>query len=150
MKTQKIIFFLLLLTGLLYSCYEDKSSLNYTLINPINIELGDESTDYSVFAYDTLEIKPIVYKEGVDDADLSYRWTISGNYIPPTLLDTTMTLKARIDLQPQSIAYNLLYEVLDKTTGIVQEQTFKVKVETPFGPDWLFQKPKTTRPRTSR
>ncbi|MFR7825280.1 MAG: hypothetical protein ACLU30_20330 [Odoribacter splanchnicus] len=77
MKTQKIIFFLLLLTGLLYSCYEDKSSLNYTLINPINIELGDESTDYSVFAYDTLEIKPIVYKEGVDDADLSYRWTIS-------------------------------------------------------------------------
>ena len=57
MKTQKIIFFLLLLTGLLYSCYEDKSSLNYTLINPINIELGDESTDYSVFAYDTLEIK---------------------------------------------------------------------------------------------
>lgn len=78
MKTQKIIFFLLLLTGLLYSCYEDKSSLNYTLINPINIELGDESTDYSVFAYDTLEIKPIVYKEGVDDADLSYRWTISG------------------------------------------------------------------------
>lgn len=134
MKTQKIILSVLLLTGLLFSCYEDKSSLNYTLINPINIELGNENTDYSVFAYDTLEIKPIVYKEGVNDGELAFRWTISGNYIPPILLDTTMTLKARIDLQPQSVAYNLLYEVLDRTTGIVQEQTFRVKVETPFGP----------------
>lgn len=134
MKTQRIILLALLLTRLLSSCYEDKSSLNYKLINPINVELGNENTAYSVFAYDTLEIKPIVYKEGVNDEDLAFRWTISGNYIPPTLLDTTMTLKTRIDLQPQSIAYNLLYEVLDRTTGIVQEQTFTVKVETPFGP----------------
>lgn len=134
MKTQKIILFFILLTGLLNSCYEDKSSLNYTLINPINIDLGNEKTDISVFAYDTLEIKPIVYKEGVNDAELSFRWTISGNYITPKILDSTMTLKTRIDLQPQSIAYNLLYEVRDNTTGIVQEQTFKVKVESPFGP----------------
>lgn len=133
MKTQKAILLIIFLTGLLTSCYEDQSSLNYTLINPINIDLGSESTDYSIFAYDTLEIKPIVYKEGVNDANLSYRWTISGNFIAPTLLDTNMTLKKRIDLQPQSIAYSLLYEVRDNTTGIVQEQTFKVKVETPFG-----------------
>lgn len=133
MKTQKIIFCILFLLGVFYSCYEDKSSLNYTLINPINVDLGNEGTSYSVFAYDVLEIKPIVYKEGVNDSDLSFRWTISGNYIPPTLLDTTMTLKTKINLQPHSIAYDLLYEVLDKTTGIVQEQTFKVKVETPFG-----------------
>lgn len=133
MKMQKIILFLVCLTGFLHSCYEDKSSLNYTLVNPINIDLGGANTEYSVFAYDTLEIKPIVYKEGVSDTELSYRWTVSGNYIVPTVLDSTMTLKVRVDLQPQTIAYNLLYEVWDNTTGIKQEQTFKIKVETPFG-----------------
>ena len=54
MKTQKIIFFLLLLTGLLYSCYEDKSSLNYTFINPINLDMGAHMTYYSVFPYYTM------------------------------------------------------------------------------------------------
>ena len=134
MKTHKIILFFTLITSLLYACYEDKSSLSYTLINPINIDLGDASTSYSVFAYDTLEIKPLVYREGIDDSNLSYQWTISGNYITPTLLDTTMTLKTRIDLQPQVLAYDLLYEVIDNTTGIIQEQEFEVTVETPFGP----------------
>ena len=59
----------------LASCFEDDSSLNYKLMNPIVIDLGDEPTTYKVFAFDTLEIKPITYKEGVPDADLSFKWT---------------------------------------------------------------------------
>lgn len=134
MKRIKLFYWSLLIAGLLYACYEDHSSLTYKLINPINIELGDESTEYSVFAYDTLEIKPLVYKEGVDDADLSFRWTISGSTVPPTLLDTTMTLKKQIAFTPSSVPYDLLLEVFDKTTGIEVEQNFKINVESPFGP----------------
>lgn len=138
MKTSKIILAILFLTGLLASCLEDDSSLTYKLVNPISIELGGESTNYTVLAYDTLNIKPIVYKEGVNDSDLSFRWTISGKFMPPTLVDTMMTLKMWVNLQPQNTAYDLLYEVIDRTTGIVQEQTFTVKVETPFGPGLIF------------
>lgn len=123
------------MAGLLTSCYKDESSLNYRLINPINIDLGvDAKTEFSIFAYDTLEIKPIAFKEGVNDADLSFRWVVSGNLILPTVLDSTMTLKKRIEIQPASIPYSLLFEVKDNTTGITQEQTYKVTVQTPFGP----------------
>lgn len=133
MKHVKLIYWVIVFAGLFFSCYEDHSSLTYKLINPINIELGDESTEYTVFAYDTLEIKPIVYREGVEDADLSFRWTISGDAVPPTVLDTNMTFKAQIALTPSATAYDLLLEVYDKTTGIEVEQAFKVNVESPFG-----------------
>ena len=133
MKHVKLIYWVIVFAGLFFSCYEDHSSLTYKLINPINIELGDESTEYTVFAYDTLEIKPIVYREGVEDADLSFRWTISGGAVPPTVLDTNMTFKAQIALTPSATAYDLLLEVYDKTTGIEVEQAFKVNVESPFG-----------------
>ena len=133
MKHVKLIYWVIVFAGLFFSCYEDHSSLTYKLINPINIELGDESTEYTIFAYDTLEIKPIVYREGVEDTDLSFRWTISGSAVPPTVLDTNMTFKAQIALTPSATAYDLLLEVYDKTTGSEVEQAFKVNVESPFG-----------------
>ena len=133
MKITKIIPILALVAGSLYSCYEDESALSYKLVNPISIDMGGAKSEFVVFAYDTLEIKPLVYKDGVNDKNLSFRWTVSGNSVPPTILDSTMTLKAMVDLQPNSVPYNLLYEVKDNTTGIVQEQTFTIRVESPFG-----------------
>ena len=117
MKT-RIILLITLVCGALCSCYEDESSLNYKLINPIVIDMGGAETSYSVFAYKELEIKPIVYKEGIDDSNLSYKWTLSGNTIIPEVLDTTMTLKKVITAKPESLPYNLLFQVVDKTTGI--------------------------------
>ena len=37
----------------LASCFEDDSSLNYKLMNPIVIDLGDEPTTKKVFAFET-------------------------------------------------------------------------------------------------
>ena len=133
MKINKIIPIFALLASMLYSCYEDESTINYKLVNPISIDMGGDQSEFVVFAYDTLEIKPLVYKEGVKDEDLSFRWTVSGNTIAPTVLDSTMTLKTIVDLQPSSVPYKLLYEVIDNTTGITQEQSFTIRVESPFG-----------------
>ena len=133
MKKYIFMLFAALSMFMLNSCYEDESSLNYKLINPIVIDMGGAPTSYSVFAYKELEIKPIIYKEGVDDADLSYKWTLSGNTIMPQVLDSTMTLKAVIKANPEKNPYNLLLQVEDKTTGIVQEATFQVTVLSPFG-----------------
>lgn len=145
MKTFKILFLFLLVAGFFTSCYEDESSLNYKLINPIVIDLGNDdpqATEYSLFVFDTLEIKPVAYKEGVKDADLSFKWTISGNLIVPTLLDSNMTLKKMIDFQPMSNPYYLLYEVTDNTTGIKQEQVFHVTVQSPYGPGLIVSETK--------
>ena len=129
----RILFMILLYTAISVSCFKDDSSLNYRLMNPIVIDMGDEPTSYSLFAFNTLEIKPMVYKEGVKDADLSFKWTLSGNSIVPMVLDSTMTLKHVIDVSAESNPYKLVYEVTDNTTGIVQEQTFEVTVMSPFG-----------------
>lgn len=130
---KKIYTLYLFIAVLLGSCYKDDSSLNYKLMNPIVIDMGDAPTSYSVFAFNMLEIKPIAYKEGVRDANLSFKWTLEGNMIVPTVLDSTMTLKHVIDVRPESNPYKLIYEVKDNTTGIAQEQVFDVTVMSPFG-----------------
>lgn len=96
---KKIIIIILALFSM-FSCYEDHSSLNTKLISPINIDLGitDPKWDptrpiqYTLFTLDTLRINPIVYREGIEDSQLKYTWTIEGNLIEPQILGTNMTL----------------------------------------------------------
>lgn len=127
MKT-KFAIFILFICGLLAACYEDDSNLEIKEINPLVIDLGGTSPSISVFLLDTLEIAPIVYKVGVEDADLSYKWEISGNDIVPQVLDTTMILKAVISVPEKSDAYTLLLTVTDNTTGLQNYEEFKVTV----------------------
>ena len=74
----KIKFIILLFTmvGYFTSCYDDKSNTSIKTINPLVIDMGGAPTSMSAFLLDTLEIKPVVYKIGSDDADLSYKWEI--------------------------------------------------------------------------
>lgn len=130
---KKIIYIFLAFVTLVTSCYKDESSLDILLINPIVIDMGGSPTSYSIFSLDTLEIKPIVYKEGLNDSNLSFKWILEGNFIVPILLDTTMTLKKCIEVAPQGYAYKLIYEVKDNTTGIIQEEIFDIMVKSQFG-----------------
>lgn len=132
MKT-KFILFMLLMAGLFTACYEDNSNLEIKDIAPLVIDLGGASTTLSVYLLDTLEVAPIVYKNGVDDADLSYKWEISGNDIVPQLLGTNMILKAVIGVPENSKAYSLLLTVTDNTTSLQSYQEFKVTVSAKLG-----------------
>ena len=137
---KKLIIIILALFSM-FSCYEDHSSLNTKLISPINIDLGitDPSWDpsrpiqYTLFTLDTLRINPIVYREGIEDSQLKYTWTIEGNLIEPQILGTNMPLEVPITLGAQSNAYKLIFDVEDLTTGIHAEQLFDINVQTPFG-----------------
>ena len=93
---------MLVMVGYFTSCYDDKSNDSIKTINPLVIDMGGVPTSMSAFLLDTLEIKPVVYKIGSDDADLSYKWEISGNDIIPFVLDSTMTLKAIVSVAPNS------------------------------------------------
>lgn len=132
MKT-KIIIFTLFILGLFTACYEDNSNTDIKVINPLVIDLGGASTNLSAYLLDTLEVVPIVYKRGVEDADLSFKWEISGNDIVPQVLDTTMILKAVIGVPAKAEEYSLLFTVTDNTTTLQNYQEFKVKVSAQLG-----------------
>lgn len=138
MKAYKYFSIFLFILGLA-SCYKDDSSVNYKLINPIVIDLGDNgqysasTPTYTLFSMDTLEIKPIVYKEGEIDTNLTFNWTLQGNSIAPTVIGNNMTLKACINVPAEGNAYQLVLDVENRMTDIHAQQLFNVKVESPFG-----------------
>lgn len=125
------IFLILLIVTIFTSCYKDDSTANYKIINPIVIS-GTENS-FELFSLDTLRIKPLVYKEGIKDEDLSFKWTIYHSLIVPTVLDSTMSLKVVMPFSPHASPYTIIYEVTDKTSGISIEQKYDVKIISPFG-----------------
>ena len=68
------LFIELLLLVFCTSCFEDESNLDIRALNPIVIENIDESARYSLYMGDTLKIEPLVYCEGIPDAELSFEW----------------------------------------------------------------------------
>lgn len=125
------IFMILLVAMVLTSCYKDDSTANYKIINPIIIE--DTKSTFQIYSLDTLEITPLVYKEGMRDENLSFKWTVHHSLIVPTLLDTTMSLKAEFPFSAHNSDYVVIYEVRDKTTGIAVEKKYTVSVKSPYG-----------------
>ncbi len=128
-----IILLSLLISCMFTACYEDESNTSIQKINPLVIDLGGASKTLSVYLLDTLEISPIVYKIGVEDADLSYKWEISGNDIVPQVLGTNMILKTVVGVPESSDEYSLLLTVTDNTTLLQSYEEFKVKVSAKLG-----------------
>lgn len=129
---KKLIIFILAI-GFLSSCYDDKSSSNYSIINSIIIDNTAAETINYAYQYDTLRITPVVYKEGVSDDDIEYTWVVSGNYIVPDTVGRTMTLKYYVDLLAYSTAYTLKLRATDKSTSIFVEYEYTLYVQSPFG-----------------
>ena len=115
------------------SCFEDESSLSIRNLNPIRIENISLDGTYAVYMGDTLDIEPLVFCEGVPDADLSFEWQLSGNTIVPTILDSTMYMSAQIVAPPASNPYLLKFTITDNTTGIARIEQFNVSVQSPYG-----------------
>ena len=127
------IFFLLFMTVVATSCYDDKSSTDFEVVKPIVIDFGDASTSVNVFQFDTLKISPIIYKNGVKDENLTYEWKIQGDKYPETVLSHKMTFSEPISVVPDSKAYNLILTVTDKTTGIQEFARISVSVQASLG-----------------
>lgn len=125
------ISFLLGLAALLSGCYKDDSTSNYMLVNPINI-VDEGPSARSVYSLETLNINPIVYKEGRDDTSLSFQWTLYHQNIVPTLLGDQMTLSVPMNFQAMGAPYKLLYRVTDNETGLFVEKSYDITIMSPF------------------
>ena len=129
----KFIILLFAIAGYFTSCYDDKSNTSIKVINPLVIDMGGAPTSMSAFLLDTLEIKPVVYKIGSDDADLSYKWEISGNDIMPFVMDSTMTLKSIVSVAPNSNPYTIVLTVTDNRTNLQNYEKFSLSVYSNLG-----------------
>lgn len=131
MKTK--IVFAVLMSLLLSACFDDDSNMKIEKISPIRIDLGDMSTNLTAYVLDTLQINPIVYKEGSEDEKLSYKWEISGNDIIPEVLGNTMQLKAVVTMPMNNQPYDLILTVTDNETQLQNYAEFKLSVLSNFG-----------------
>lgn len=117
----------------LYGCFEDESNLDIRALNPITIENMGETAIYSLYTGDTLKIEPLVYCQGIPDADLSFEWKLFGNGYASRVIDSTMYLCAPIAAPFSNSEYTLCFTITDKTTGISRIETFQLKVLNPYG-----------------
>ena len=115
------------------SCYDDNSAKDFKIVKPIVIEFAGAETSMKIFQFDTLEINPIIYKNGVSDENLTYEWKIQGNEYPETVLSTKMTFCEPISAAPNSTPYDLILTVTDKTTNIQEFSRVSVTVESSLG-----------------
>lgn len=126
----KKIGYILIAMLLLAGCFKDDSNTNIQELNPIVIEWAG-GTQLSVNQMDTLRVEPLIFCEGVPDADLSYEWMFMNfGQIVPKYLDSTMYFCAQITDAPGT--YTLRLTVTDETTGIFRIQTFSVQVLSNF------------------
>lgn len=119
----------------LFSCLEDETNKNFKMMTPIRIDLTglpDPGVPYEIYQYDTLRIAPVVYREGVDDARLSFEWQIQGNSVE-RILSHSMVLNAEIIEPQQGMEYNVILTVTDSTTLVQAYQVWKVKVSDVLG-----------------
>ena len=111
MKT-KIFLGLVMICFLLGSCFDDESSKNVEFLKPIQINDFSTSMELYVSQGGRLKIKTLAYKEGMDDAALSFEWKLQGHGQHETL-GNTMILDTVINVPMNREAYSLLYTVTD-------------------------------------
>lgn len=133
MRKFKISFILLVVVLLFTQCYKDNSNTEISVINPLVIDNSLQSTSLNVFQMDTIHVSPMVYKNGVEDANLQYEWKLSGNNIVPYILGNTMTLHAKISAPPMPTGYTLTLTVTDVSTSIQNFAEYGVSVSSSFG-----------------
>lgn len=132
---KKWLFIYITIQLLFVSCFDDDSNKTIKALNPIVIENVDfkENQYYSLFVGDTLKIEPLIYCEGIPDAELSFEWKLFGGTLVPTVIDSTMYLCAAINVPADGYPYSLRLTIKDKTTGIIRIETCNVTVLNPFG-----------------
>ena len=111
MKT-KIFLGLVMICFLLGSCFDDESAKNVEFLKPIQINDFSTSMELYVSQGGRLKIKTLAYKEGMDDAALSFEWKLQGHGQHETL-GNTMILDTVINVPMNREAYSLLYTVTD-------------------------------------
>lgn len=136
MKQNIKMFLVLVLTGVMVACYEDKGSYDYVDINEIKVE-GLKDKYEAVFKKDVLEIKPeITFTMDNGNPDrYAYEWEamLYTDYNKSVVIGHERNLSYFMELLPGS--YALYLKIRDKENGMlwVGESQLEVRTETGRG-----------------
>ena len=128
---KQIVFMFILLSGLLLSCFDDKSNKDINIVKPIAMDSTGIEAKQVVSQFGNLKIAPLIYKEGVPDADLSFLWEVKRQKTSREL-GTSMILDAEITEEPGS-DYTILLTVTDNTTSLQAYFTWALIVDRTLG-----------------
>lgn len=139
MKRNIILFLMLIFPCVMFSCYDDKGSYDYTEVNEVVIdELGD---GYSlIFKKDTLKIEPKLSFsiDSLTPDRYEYEWKavpgVASN-LSSEVIGTERNLKYFMELYPGS--YALYLKVRDKQTGLLWMNSTSLTVRTEVGRGFL-------------
>lgn len=131
MKSVKNSLLIIIGVLILNSCFKDDSK-EFTLINSINIDITGIPESFNVKRYDSISITPLVYKNGLSDENLSFRWQIIGGDVERDLGDK-LNLKAEITEVVMTNPYKLILTVTDNKAGLEEYMVWPVTVRTEIG-----------------
>lgn len=118
------IWIWLILSGLtMAACFEDESSKDIHL--PGSIRINDFSTPRELYVNQggRLKVTTLSYKEGVDDSNLKFLWTLRGQGRYDTL-GNYMILDTTIYVPISREAYSLIYTVTDTVMNLKLSQRY--------------------------
>lgn len=153
MKRIHIFWFLsFLLTGMLYSCFEDKGNYDYNYAPEVIVQ-GNEGQlrDTIIKRGQRLTIIPdlqmLITNDGehkdtitFDGERFEYLWRVYGRLTTDYsgILATSRNLDTIIDLPLSNNPYQVIYSVTDKETNVAWNFKFNLRVENRYENAWLF------------
>lgn len=128
---KQIVFICIIMSGLLMSCFDDQSNKDIHVVKPIAMDSTGIGAKQVVAQFEKLQMAPLIYKEGVQDADLSFLWEIKRQKASREL-GKEMILNAEITEEPGS-DYTILLTVTDNTTSLQAFFTWALTVDKTLG-----------------
>lgn len=133
-KNNLYILSVMLLLGLLSSCFEDEGNYNYVDLPRFEVDTTGVTTLMSIRQFDTVDIPSHLIYDG-DKSKLDYTWSayVDDNYgtnIADTLA-TTENFHEQITLQPER--YVLEFCATNRETGLKTKMKYIINVESYSG-----------------
>lgn len=133
-------FIVLFSLPFLVACFDDKSTeadhiIPEIVIDTVGLNLGEA---IYVKQYETLELAPKIFQEGLDGTNLSYKWVVSmqqysvGAELIWITLGTESALNAEIINDSSPNAYRLWLQVTDENTGIRKDMVWQLYVQNAY------------------
>ena len=121
---------------LMTACFEDKSAMDVELFKPLVIHNFSTSDMIYIAQGERLKVSVIAYKEGTDDAKLSYEWRLEGHGQHLTL-GNTMVLDTVINVPINKDPYSLLFTVTDTEYDLCLTKKYSLYVSGAYVPGLL-------------
>jgi hypothetical protein len=145
--TFKLVPILLLLLSMMVSCSKDKGNYDYTILDPVAIDVTGVPAAYALLRFEYLDIKPVVtYKGQVVNAanpqfpELSFSWEMYPTQAYKDIKEKYTlgnTLNLHYQMTEKEITWEVLFTVTNTNTGVKTFAKFNSTVTPALAEGWM-------------